>query len=137
MKLKGKAVTDMTLVNMAINNTNEAFKKTTVRFSCEVKGSLYGNKFGDVVADSIRVLKQRILAKRNMDKVLKTINIKIFIHDSDTMIDYNKALPIIDKIAMGIRDFVGPKCRVNFASCHKHDTEPKFCFECNFIEGDY
>lgn len=135
--LKGKAVTDMTLVNKAIDNTNRAFKKFTTDFSCEAQGSIWGNKHGDVVANSLRVLKQTIIKKRNTEKVLKTVNVKIFIHDSDVMIDYNKALPIIDKIAMGIREFVGKKCRVNFSSCHRRDEQTKFCFKGTLVEGDY
>ena len=131
------ATTDMTLVSKAIDNTNRAFKKYTTEFSCEAQGSIYGNKFGDVVANSLLVLKQTIIKKRNPDKELKSVHVKIFIHDSDTMIDYNKALPIIDKIAMGIREFVGKKCRVNFSSCHKKDNETKFCFQGTIVEGDH
>lgn len=131
------ATTDMTLVSKAIDNTNRAFKKYTTEFSCEAQGSIYGNKFGDVVANSLLVLKQTIIKKRHDDKVLKTVNVKIFIHDSDTLIDYNKALPVIDKIAMGLREFVGKNCRVNFSSCHKKDDEIKFCFQGSIVEGDY
>lgn len=131
------ATTDMTLVSKAIDNTNRAFKKFTTEFACEAQGSIWGTKHGDVVVNSLRVLKQTIIKKRHDNKVLKTVNVKIFIHDSDTMIDYNKALPIIDKIAMGIREFVGKKCRVNFSSCHKKDSETKFCFKVTLVEGDY
>lgn len=134
---KSKALTDMTLVKRSIENTNKAFKKFTTEFSCEAKGSIWGTKHGDVVADSLRILKQTIIKKRNTEKVLKTVNVKVFIHDSDVMIDYNKALPIIDKIAMGLREFVGKNCRVNFSSCHKKDDEIKFCFQGSIVEGDY
>lgn len=132
-----KALTDMTLVKRSIENTNKAFKKFTTEFSCEAKGSIWGTKQGDVVADSMRVLKQTIIKKRHDDKVLKCVYVKIFIHDSSTVLDYNKALPVIDKIILGLKDFVGKGCQVHASSCHKHDDEFKFCFQGSIVEGDY
>lgn len=134
---KSKALTDMTLVKRSIENTNKALKKFSKEFSCEAKGSIWGNKHGDVVASSIKLLKQTIIKKRNPDKVLKAVYVKIFIHDPATSLDYNHALPMLDKIVLGIKDFVGKDCQVHTSSCHKKDNELKFCFQGSIVEGDY
>ena len=131
------ALTDMALVKKAISNAEEAYAKIQKRFAVTIKGSAYGKHTGTVVENSIKKIKQEIIKKRDDKKVLKTLNIKLFIHDSSTMIDYNKVLPVIDKIAMGLRDFVGKQCRVNFMSSHKKDYDSKFCFEVSMTEGDY
>lgn len=131
------ALTDMTLVKRAISNTEEAYSKLQKRFSVSVNGVAYGKHVGSVIDNSIKKIKQEIIKKRDDAKVLKTVNIKLFIHDSATMIDYNQVLPVIDKIAVGIRDFVGKQCRVNFMSSHKKDYDSKFCFEVSMTEGDY
>ena len=131
------ALTDMTLVRKAMSNTEEAYAKTQKHFSVTVKGAAYGKHTGAVVENSIKKIKQEIIKKRDDKKVLKTLHIKLFIHDSSTMIDYNKVLPVIDKIAMGIREFVGKQCRVHFMSSHKNDYDSKFCFEVSMTEGGY
>ena len=135
-KSKPGSVTDHNMVRKAISNANEAFAKLdkAKTFTVTVRGSVWGNKHGSVIENSVAQIRQNILKKKEQHSVLKNVTIRLNIHDSATMLDFNKVLPIIDKIRTGVADFVGKACRVNFSSKHVKDTALKFCYEVSFSE---
>lgn len=119
-------------------NASEAIDHLRKHFKCEAKGSLYGNKLGNLVANSVKAILDNVNKLHDPKKKgLESLYIRFVIHDSDTVIDYNNVLPIINKITTGLREKLPKTCSVNYMNGgHSQDHEIKMSFECFIVEKE-
>ena len=129
-------VVDTNFVRKAIQNANEAVargcKKKTFNFS--VKGTFSGNKHGNLVNDSIKVIKRTILAIRDPELKLHSVTLRCFVHDPSTVFNFSANSAQYEQIIKGVREFVGNETSVNHGLIHKKSDELKLCIEGEMIE---
>ena len=131
-------VVDTNFVRKAIQNANEAgargCKKKTFNFS--VKGTFSGNKHGNLVNDSIKVIKRTILAIRDPELKLHSVTLRCFVHDPSTVFNFSANSAQYEQIIKGVREFVGNETSVNHGLIHKKSDELKLCIEGEMIEKE-
>lgn len=129
--------TDSTMGEKGRLSASEAVDHLRKHFRCDAKGSAYGNKHGDVVANSVKAILGKIRKLHDQKKkYLESIYIRVTIHDSATKIDYGNILPIMKKITNGLRENIPKSCSLHWANAGHINTsnEIKFEYEGFFIE---
>lgn len=132
------ATTDAMLGAKGRLNASDAIDHLRKHFHCEAKGSIHGNKFGNLVNNSVKSILAQVKKLHDPKKKgLESLYIKFTIHDSATMIDYGYVTPIISKITTGLRDALPKSCSVHYMnSGHSQDHEIKMSFDCFIVEKE-
>ena len=133
---KPGCVYDANMVRKSIQNANEAYARgcSKKNFNMKVNGTFYGTKMGDVVNGSIKVIKQTIIALRDVEKKLHAVNLKFFIHDQSVVFNFGAASSQYEKIIKAIREFVGDEVSVNHGLIHKQSQDMCLCIEGEIVE---
>ena len=126
----------MTLIAKSKQNTEAAMRKGKKAFSFTTRGTVYGNKHGNLVNDIVRTTKQTICTLRNPDKKLEFVKIKLFVHDSSTIFNYSEHSKLFESITAKIQEFVGAQVKLDIGVAHKQDDELKVCVEGEICEKD-
>ena len=131
-------VVDTSFIRKAIENTNEAYARGCKKkaFNFTVNGTFSGNKHGNLVDGTIKVIKQTILAIRDPELKLHSVTLRCFIHDPSTVFNFSDNSAHYEKIIKGVRDFVGSEVSVNHGLIHKKSNDLKLCVEGEMIEKE-
>ena len=120
-------------------NASMAIDHLRKHFTCEAKGSAYGNKHGNVVNNSVKAILAQLKKLHDPKaKVLESIYIRVHIHDSATLIDYGQILPVMNGITQGLREHLPKSCSLNWANAGHHNSGAiKFEYEGFLIEKEH
>lgn len=128
---------DQGLVDRSKLKASDAVDHLRKHFKCEAKGCAYGNKHGNLVENSIKAIVKQIKKLHDpKKKKLESVYIKIFVHDSSMLIDYNIFYPVFRKIVDGLRPHLLKETSLNFTTHHEQDSTPKFRFEGFIVEKE-
>ena len=119
-------------------NASMAIDHLRKHFTCEAKGSAYGNKHGNVVNNSVKAILAQIKKQHDpKEKILESVYLRLHIHDSATLIDYGQILPVMNKITQGLREHLPKSWSLNWENAGHHNSgSVKFEYEGFLIEKE-